>query len=238
MAADFDGTDDYIDCGSGATLDDLSPISVVAWINPDAVTQDNGIAGKGNPFANPAAGGTGWAFYLTTAPNLVWAIGYSTLYGQYNTSYTPSVGTWGHVAVTYTRGGTPVLYVNGISLSVTTEQATSGSANTDAAQSLFLADELFGTADFDGRLEDIRVFNRTLTGEEIALLAAGYRGPLGGEVGWWSCDNFRGVAHPDGATLTAATHYLRDESGNGNTGDPIGGVIARASDAPRFGPTG
>jgi hypothetical protein len=87
----------------------------------------------------------------------------------------------------------------------------------------------------DGQVEDVRAFTRVLTADEAAILAAGYRGPLGGEVLWLPIDGARAIAHFDGAALAAATNYLNDMSGNGNHGDPAGNPLGYASDCPRLG---
>ena len=72
------------------------------------------------------------------------------------------------------------------------------------------------------------------TAEEIALLAAGYRGPLGGEVLWLDFCTARGLAAFSG-TLTQGTHTLPDLSANSNDGDPYNGCTANPSEFPRYG---
>ena len=247
MAIDLDGTDDYVSAGSGATLDDIwdGGGTVSFWFNMDALPGDAGSYGLVSQRNVGAT--TGWHIQLSDVSGagsrdnvLNLRCSFSTTAGIWESAdefFTTGYATvWTHIAITYNADADtndPVFYVNGTSISVTEFQTPSGTRSSGAADDLRIGMRLGGFGGFlDGRMDDVRLFTRLLTAEEVAILAAGYRGPLGGEGGWWSCDNFRGIAHPDGTTLTAATHYLRDESGNGNTGDPIGGVVARASEAP------
>ena len=232
MAIDLEGVDEYVLVGTTALIDVAGDFSAATWIRPDTDAHHSWfnqsrltVSDAGIFFQLLNAGPVVRFFARNDAAATLAVLGTTTV----------SIGAWHHIAIT--RAGTSwVLYVDGVAepftatlpaapYTITTRRIGVESSNSGN----------FGW--LNGQLEDERVYNRLLSAEEVAILAAGYRGPLGGEVGWWSCQNFRGVAHPDGATLTAATHYLRDESGNGNTGDPINGVIARASDAPRMGVT-
>jgi uncharacterized membrane protein len=89
----------------------------------------------------------------------------------------------------------------------------------------------------NGKMEDVRVFNRILSAQEVAILAAGYRGPMGGEVGWWAMDGAQAITHFDAANLTVDVNYIPDMSGNANTGNPTGTPIGAASSCPRMGGT-
>jgi hypothetical protein len=174
-----------------------------------------------------------WELVMSAAPTFII---YNSTGGTANTATyggaALTTGVWYHIVGWHDSVANTVNITvdNGTVYSTATAIAPSDSTSSFRLGARHTTAEAF----FDGLIEDVRFYKRVLTAEERAVLVAGFRGPLGSEVGWWSGDNFRGVAHPDGTTLTAATHYLRDESGNGNTGDPIGGVIARASDAPRY----
>jgi len=87
---------------------------------------------------------------------------------------------------------------------------------------------------YTGQVQDGRILNRLLGPTEALILASGYRGPLGGEVGWWRYDDFRGITSPDGAVLATA-NLVPDLSGNENDGTPTTSPVARALDAARLG---
>ena len=234
MALDFDGTDDYVDCGAGSTLDDIVAMSVAFWVfNDDLGTSNEGLIEK--------RGTTGWLVYaadFSVANALHFFRDWSTTDGEWRTPTNALVASiWQHIVVTYDKSGAapgndPAIYVDGVSQSLSELTTPAGTVVSDAAVSLLFGKGVSGVGKLNGKMEDVRVFNRILTQEEISLLASGFRGPLGGEAGWWTCQDFQAITHPDGTTLTAGTHYLRDASGNGNTGNPTGGVIARGSDAP------
>jgi hypothetical protein len=244
MAVDFDGVNDYIDCGSGATIDDIfdGGGTITLWVNADADPADGGAAelvSQGNAGYNQGyvfrifndAGAT--SYDRSVMLRVVWSGG--TGDWRVNESQTPANGAWYHLAVAYDADSAtndPLVYINGVSQTVGEISAGSGTRVSGAANTVAIG-SLLGTNPFDGKAEDVRMFTRILTAEEVAALAAGYRGPLGGEVLWLSCNDFATMAHPDGTTLTTS-HVMYDMSGNGNDGVPTNGPVARASEAPRY----
>lgn len=240
MAVDFDGTDDYVDCGSGATIDDLVDKTVALWFNLDSFTptQYPTLAFKGLD-----SSARGWLLNLRgpSAPGSFNVIQFYQYFdvsdGYWTCPLTVTAGLWYHVAIAYNKSSItndPIMYVNGVSQTVTEVSTPAGTADSDAADSLTLGDRPANPTRFDGKMEDVRVCNRILTAREAAILAAGYRGPLGGEVLWLTMQDFRGIFTPDGAVLAAA-NVLKDLSGNGNDGVPTNSPVARASTARRFG---
>lgn len=233
MAIDFPAVDEYINCGSGATLDDLTAagMTVACWAYLDA------YGATLTPFVCKYVS-AGWIFYtLASDSNKVyfqqtWSGGG----GIWSAAAAPGTAAWVHLGVTYNGSSInndPVFYINGI-LSGTTETAAPLTArSSDAADSLWIG--RYATYYVNGRMEDVRVFNRILSAQEVAILAAGYRGPLGGEVGWWAMDGAQAIAHFDAANLTVNVNYIPDMSGNANTGNPTGTPIGAASACPRMG---
>jgi len=171
-----------------------------------------------------ANGGTGNSLYLLEdfdgASDGAWRSAVGSL----------SQGAWTHCAITYVNsssGNDPIFYVGGVVSATTEVFSPAGTRLTDAANALRIGDVLPTTNYFDGQMEDVRVFNRILAAQEVALLAGGYRGPLGGEVLWLP------MSEVDGATLSSAAAVVFDMSGNGNHGTPQGGCLGAASYAPR-----
>lgn len=224
MAIDFLGTDEYLNCASGASLDDLAAKSVAAWVYYDALPDNNysSIVTKGSPdywtfgFSDLAA--------LSCVNCLHFWQGYATNGVWRTANNTVAAGAWNHYAVTLSSrsdtAANPIIYINGVSTAVTEQQTPAGAARSDAAQNLLIAYDAAGAYP-NAKMEDVRVFNRVLTANEVAILAAGYRGPLGGEVLWLPMDTARGVYDWDGRSLAAA-NILHDQSGNKNHGTPSG----------------
>jgi hypothetical protein len=77
-------------------------------------------------------------------------------------------GRWHHVAGTW-DGTTKRLYLNGVLRAV---DATAGPIAFDNDHSLFLGSNQGGSLSFSGRLDDWRLYNRALSGAEVATLAS------------------------------------------------------------------
>lgn len=237
MAVEFDGTAGLrVLCGSDASIDDIfdgAGGTITAWIRTDAVTAAvRQITGKTDVNDN------GWSFFSFDGEIRLF-YGFTTTAGYWRcASGAISVDTWHHVAMTYDADATtvdPTFYVDG-AVSTTTEITTPvGTRHSDAATTAHIGDRSATSQPMDGEIEDVRWWSgEILTLEPIAFLAAGFRGPIGGEAMWISCEDFEGLAHPDGTTLTVDSHYLADKSVNDNRGNPTDSPVARASDAPRW----
>ena len=230
-----DPSDQYISCGSGSTIDDIFAAggTIALWIKPD----DFGTAGTAG-IAVKGDGNDGWTFLISSSGLFLEKNG--TANGNWAVTSILSTGVWQHIVVTYSYALTtndPIFYLNGVAQALSTDTNGSG-YDSDAAHNFRWGDWQIdvNARFFDGQMEDMRAYKRILTADEIAVLSAGYRGSMDGEVLWLSGDDFMAVAHPDGATLTAVTNNLPDLSGNGNDGVPTNSPVARASDAPRFRP--
>ncbi len=166
-ALEFDGTDDFVNIGLGAgdyfsTLN--SGFTVAAWINRASTGTNDVIFGAGrNPEGTSAgANNNGWKLSITGGD----VITFTTLgILDYTSSIGVPTGQWIHVAATLNEGGTEAkIYLNG-----NLAETISGSSPANPATGLFAIG--FGaTWDlefFDGMIDDVRVYNRILTAEEI-----------------------------------------------------------------------
>ncbi len=174
-ALEFDGLDDYVDLGDDASLQ-LNTFTVSAWINVGGHVDDNGIAATGT---DSGSAGNGWYFSLladgrvriqsnnaSSGPNTYDSItGYTTL----------NLNTWYYVTVVlYTDGLTRnKIYVNGI-------EETSSSTGVAISSIYYVGDSLrighFGdhssvNGHFNGTIDEVRIYSRALSPEEIGALA-------------------------------------------------------------------
>jgi hypothetical protein len=231
MAIDFEsGSSQYVVMEDSASLStgDID-FAIAAWVNVE--TFDIGrIACKRNAdnvieweLTNGAAGAFAFIIYNSTGATLN-----STAYG----GSALSLGVWYHIVGWHDAAANTVnICVNGGTVySAATTIAPSDSVAKFRIGARHTTPELF----YDGLVEDVRFYKRVLTAEERSALAAGYRGPLGGEQGWWTLQDAQVVQHWDGDSL-ATTDVIPDMSGNGNDGTPTNTPTARASEAPRFG---
>ena len=225
MAVDF-AVATPINCGSAASLDNLAAKTITFFLNTDGLTTTRRTMIEKWPggwsVGNDDDNGTDCIVVQQSFNTTVglWRMPTNTL----------TVGVWYHVAISHSdRTSTsvdPVMYLDGVSQTVTEVTTPAGTTPSDAAASVSVGG---GQGNYDGRLADVRVFNRVLTAQEVAVLASGYAGPMGSEVLWLSMRDFAGLAHPDGTTL-GATNILWDMSGNGNDGTPAATLTTAVAD--------
>ena len=228
----FDGSNDYINAGTGSSLDDIQSqggggMTVAFWIRPDTNTI-NSIIQKG-----AASNGTGyWQIQKNSTTNparLRFAKeGGTDSSKNYNSLLVNNV--WQHIVLTWDGSMTlstgVVVYRNGV-LQTNLSATDGATANSDESGNLMLG-SANGISDYlDAGLDDVRIYNRILTQSEITYLynmgaatkqaSSPKVGPTSctsglscGLVGYWTFD---GKDMRNGVVL--------DKSGNGNNGNPI-----------------
>lgn len=124
-----------------------------------------------------------------------------------------STATWAQVTWTY-DGTSSVLYVNSVPISTTAFTGTQFAPT--GGNDVFNLGAIINST-FDGKMDDVRVYNRGLSQKEVLALYNWAPGP----VGYWKMDEKSGT-------------NAFDSSGNGNTGTLNSGV---AWDNGKFGGT-
>jgi hypothetical protein len=165
-AALFDGNDlvkvDQI-AGQGAT----DSMTIAAWVYPTG-----GSAFRGTYLARAGK----WEVACLSDGTIRWAFnGLSPIgYTWFNTGYKAPLNQWTHVVVVYDKGVVRT-YANGNGAPVSTYQ---GSGATSNAQTLYVGGYPASTPEyFTGRIDDVRLFTRALSVDEIKALYTG-SGPL------------------------------------------------------------
>lgn len=88
----------------------------------------------------------------------------------------PSAASWHHICVVYdgtVAGTVPVIYVNGVSVTVTTSVASAGTLVTGAA-AYAVGNRADDTRNWNGRLAEFAIWNRLLSVDEAAALGKGF----------------------------------------------------------------
>ncbi len=192
----FDGVDDYVDLGNPAHLQ-LRVGTYEAWIKTsNAGTGDRGIVVKQS----------GFGIYLNGNIFGVYPAGSGFL----STGVNLADGLWHHVAASFQHGVTngTVVYIDG-----TPRLTTTWSTFNETYDPVFIGKTYGGGREFAGSIDEVAIYNRVLTPEEIK---AHYNAGTGREVatgslriskpiGWWHFNESSGT--------TAA-----ESSGNANTG--------------------
>jgi hypothetical protein len=170
----FDGSNDYVACGSDASIDDVftGGGTFSAWISP---TTDGGqdlgtIMGKGTVSIRVKDDDNDGVIL-----NL--AKGFSTTNADFLTSDEVVLeNKMNHIAITYNDSdpsNTPSFYVNGVLKAIDTGNSTTpaGSASTDAPSNLILGNvSAGGSRSFDGIIDEVSLFDVELTQTEVLEL--------------------------------------------------------------------
>jgi len=197
---DYDGTDD----GTAVTDNNVysanttNSLTVSVWMNPDVATGTRNIISKGtvsNYEWNLGANGT-------QAQAIVLNSG-GTVIGSAFGSSTFTAGVWQHYAMTIDLNArTITLYKNGAFLA---SGAISGTY-TNGTGNLGFGERADGANDYDGKLDDVRIYNRVLGAGEIKSIYNYAPGP----TGYWRFDEnsgtsvYDGGGYGSGATITDA----------------------------------
>ncbi len=159
--------------GAGSSLDITGDITISAWIKPTSYGPSN----RGRIFdKNDPNAAVGYGMFIDNQ-NIAAGLGFGgdnfNMPGTNWVNSNPNVialNTWQHVAVTYTPTGLATFYVNGVqSGSTVIPDAPNASPAIPAA----IGRRNFDTGrNFDGAIDDVRVYNRMLTAAEIKQLSS------------------------------------------------------------------
>jgi len=169
-ALELDGIDDGVEAGFVLNLVE-NPFSAFAWIKgggPDQViiSQAKGEIGRGINWlmADPATGS------LMTE---IKSFKENMVYGpELRSSTQITDGQWHHVGLVWDLFGTRILYVDGIEVAKDTmQEGTFGFGEDGGIHIGFQASILHRPGYWSGLIDDVRIYDRALTPEQIAQLA-------------------------------------------------------------------
>ncbi len=173
QALNFDGADDtvLIPHSSLLDLDGSEPATFSFWINKESASVTAG------PIYKRTSGSAGYNIDILTTGAVSFAIG--DLFGNNNriareTSSTMNLNEWYHVVVTYdgsiTSGGINI-YFDGVLQSMTNAFDNWGGGSSSNGIDFSLGARESGTSrQLDGKMDEVRMYNRVLTTSEIKQL--------------------------------------------------------------------
>ena len=184
----FDGIDDVITVADATELQDVfdGVGTLEAWIFPlsagetATATQGGIIAEKG-----VTPGAVGWRWDLAsgaTGANLLLRQRTTGTTGVWTTSAPElAFSAWHHVVLVYntTTMATPAMYVNGAAATVAVTTAPTGTRQSDVGYDLTIGNNTTTAFTFDGRIDELALWTRALTAEEIRAHYYGGRFQLG-----------------------------------------------------------
>jgi hypothetical protein len=157
-ALSFNGATSMVTVTHTPALRLANALTLSAWVKPDnlanwrTVVMKNLAAGGGAPYGLYASDGSVPAGWLTTSGGPLSAKGSTALPNS----------TWSNVALTY-DGSTATVYVNGAKAG---ELAVTGDTSDDGG-ALTIGGNTIWNEFFSGQIDEVRVYNRALTGAEL-----------------------------------------------------------------------
>ncbi|RLF09069.1 MAG: hypothetical protein DRJ69_05335 [Thermoprotei archaeon] len=173
----FDGNDDYVeDADAENYLEGLTEITVCMWIKSD-------ITGTDKAFISAREAETGdrvltirydASGYFGGGTNVIKAAFGGTsddTCSQYESSSNVQTTEWQHIAATWVGGNAPKLYINGVEDTPT--YTSNNGTMISGVDTLRIGCR--GTGDYwDGLIDEVFIFNKALTSEEISDLYNNY----------------------------------------------------------------
>jgi hypothetical protein len=220
---DFDGTGDYIECGSSSYLNSISNLTVSAWVN----AEDYAAGANGQFLVNDWNYNTAnghFRFYLEGGKLKIGIKISSSDYAINETNaFTFTNGEWYHVAFVYNgalSGSTNItkLYVNGINQSITNSYETMPTSLQNSSSTINIA--RFGSTSprlLNGKMSNVAIWSSSLTEDQMLTI---YNGGVPNDIsslsptGWWS---LAGDSYYDGTDFICP-----DLSTNSNNGTSSG----------------
>ncbi len=209
-AIDLDGTDDFFSVPDAPELDITGDITISAWINPDSFDAGrHGIVGK---FGNDPEESY---YFGVQNDQLITNLSADGSTDDIDASNVGALtaGVWQHVAFTYNATSTTInYYVNGVN--VGTGDHTGG-INASTADLIVGWQSNFANAAFNGRIDEVRIWNIERTQSEIqADMGFPLAGNETGLIAYYRFD--QGIAGGD--NTTPPIDALPDRSTNHNHG--------------------
>lgn len=163
----FGGVSDYVGCGDDPSLDILNSISFECWIYVDTFTLAQ-IAGRDD--------GTNRNYFLDIDNTGKATLVIFTSNGAHQSiTETFSTGEWHHLVGVY-NGSYITMYIDGAQSG--TPEAHTGTIDNDDVSFSIGSREGVDRA-FDGRIDELRIYNREITQTEITAFANNYMQRMG-----------------------------------------------------------
>lgn len=185
-ALEFDGVDDYVDCGNDDSLNVFSTegsklITISLWIKRSNTGRDDKMLGKGKQ---------GEGYYIMIRSNN--RLRFTTLgVRDYDFTTTIEDTNWHHVVFVYDSSFDVSLYIDGNFK----EKLTHGSVGIPSSEPFFIGRNMITY--FNGLIDDVRIYNRVLSAEEVESIYNHKEVSAEGLVGHWKMDEGEGTTTDD-----------------------------------------
>jgi glucose/arabinose dehydrogenase len=178
-AISLDGSDDYVDLGNPSALRLTGSMTVSAWINSSQFPADDAavVSKRGSigfQLDTTVDGGPRTIGFKLTSSTGADMVRYGATVLQAN--------TWYHVAGVYdAAAGTMTVYVNG-QVDAGSQVGTVTSTQRDSTENVLIGRRANGGYLFNGRVDDVRIYDRALSAAEIQTDMGHGLGPPSGDT--------------------------------------------------------
>jgi len=167
FALSFDGNGDYLEAADSNSLDvDTDDCSFSFWIKPTTVSGTQVIIDKRDTIDH-----TGYLFYLYNAiPKF--RIGHENYWTNGTCSISLTAEKWSHIVVTVDRDNPNglIFYVNNVQSSGYNDPSDFDGLSLNNSSPLKIGVSRDNNSYFSGSLDDLRIYKRVLTSDEINAL--------------------------------------------------------------------
>jgi len=176
-ALEFDGTADrVVDETAASYLNDLDAITVCLWAKSDLVGTDEGFINCEEPDGSDSfvtmrydsAGGNGGGTNV-----LKMAVTSTEGEQQLESSSNSQTTEWQHMAMAWASGQQLQFYINGVLNAATDNYAATTGTTTGCTKLVIGAGAKDASGGWDGLIDDVRIYDKVLTAEEIQQVMLG-----------------------------------------------------------------
>jgi hypothetical protein len=214
FSLNFDGTDDYIDCGNVSAIPSATELSVSFWANTTSTTRNQVVFGDNS--SSPIFSFEYWG----SANRMYFEYG-NNLYAYLTLTSVVTAGSWNNVVLVYNYGGGSgntdkiKFYVDGVDKSSSMSYVGTIPSSLNAS----IGDFWIGNGQnynipFKGKIDEVAIWNTALNQAQISQV---YNNGVPNDItslspiSWWRFEEGSGTTAIDSAgsndgTITSATY--------------------------------
>jgi len=234
-ALDFDGTDDLVNVPDAASLDfgASADFTLVGWFNRDTATTLDTIVAKRATLLSLSLG---YAVYLDdVSDKVVFEVSDGTDEYELASTLTFTTTGWNHFVVVWDddSAANSEIYINGVADNATDTGTIGNIDDLSNASNLAIGSLSLVGNFFDGKIDEVRVYNRALSAAEIRYLY-NYGGPVAHykmDEGAGSTTAYDATNISNDGTITGAT-YAAGQYGTALDFDGTDDVVTVTNTSP------
>jgi len=173
---EFDGVDDFLDCGTDESLNLTKAITIETWVMPKEAGEGGKNAG---PVCKAQSGAWGWQLRYNSPDNNYMGFQFNAGGSKWISVGQKLIpGEWYHIVGTY-DGNEAKCYLNGV------EKNKMNMPNINSTPDPFFIGQDGWVNVFNGVVDEVKIYNRALTKDEVlqnynakSQLAVEYNGKL------------------------------------------------------------